>query len=179
MNAFLNPRSGATSNRIIDVTAHNISLFQENEQPKNITEIFIPRTSMSIAEPIGVQIGELGNNIFQMYQLIGIINDGKVPGLESVLNDMKIFFSKDDPAINEHHYHIILKNNTTKRHITYTIQIKPKHIILTIICMYVYIYIYVYTDGHYYNKTRNVNNNITNNTNNKSITSNNEHVLNL
>ena len=29
MNAFLNPRSGASLTNIIDVTAHSISLFQE------------------------------------------------------------------------------------------------------------------------------------------------------
>ena len=65
------------------------------------------------------------------------------------------FFSKGDPAINEHHCNII-ENNTTKRHITHTI------------------YIYIkktetyniqksrYTDGHY-NKTQHVNSDITNN----------------
>ena len=48
--------------------------------------MFILQTSTSIAEPIDVQIDKLGNNIIQMYQLIGIITDEKVPGLESVLN---------------------------------------------------------------------------------------------
>ena len=72
MNAFLNPRNGASLTNIIDVTAHSISLFQENEQPKNINGIFIPKTDTSIAEPIDVQIDELGNNTIQMYQLIGI-----------------------------------------------------------------------------------------------------------
>ena len=52
MNAFLNPRNGASLTNIIDVTAHSTSLFQENEQPKDINEIFIPQTSISIAEPI-------------------------------------------------------------------------------------------------------------------------------
>ena len=107
MNAFLNPRNGASLTNIIDVTAHSISLCQENEQPQNINEIFIPQTNISIAEPIDVQIYELGNNTTQMYQFIGITNDEKVPGLESILNYMKeSFFSKDDPAINEHHHHI-------------------------------------------------------------------------
>ena len=50
---------------------------------------------------------ELGNNTITMYQLIGIINGGKVPGLESISNCMNEHsFSKDNPAINEHHYHI-------------------------------------------------------------------------
>ena len=95
--------------------------------------MFIPKTDISIAEPIEVQIDELGNNIIHVYQLIGIINDEKAGGLESLLiYTNESFFSKDDPAINEHHYHTT-KNNTTKRPITYTIQIKPKHIILKII----------------------------------------------
>ena len=110
MNAFLNPRSGSTLTNMIDVTAHSISLFEEYEQPKNITEMFIPQTSISIAEPIDVKIDELGKNIIQMYQSIGITNDEKVPGLESISNYMNDnFFRKDDPAINEHHYHITQK----------------------------------------------------------------------
>ena len=133
MNTFLNPRNGASLTNIIGVTAHGISLFQENEQPKHINDICIPKTDISIAEPIDVQIDELGNNTIQMYQFLGVINDEKVGGLESLLHYMnEHFFSKDDPAINEHHYHII-KNNTTKRHITYTIEIKPKHTISKII----------------------------------------------
>ena len=47
-----------------------------------------PQTCISIAEPIDVQIDELGNNIIQMYQLIGIINDEKVHGLERILKYM-------------------------------------------------------------------------------------------
>ena len=42
-----------------------------------------------------------------MYQFIGDINDTKVGGLESLLHYMnENVFTKDDPAINEHHYHI-------------------------------------------------------------------------
>ena len=77
MKAFLNPRNGASLTNVIDVTAHSICLFQENEQPRNVSEIFIPQTSTSIAEPIGAQINELDNNVITMYQLIGIINDAK------------------------------------------------------------------------------------------------------
>ena len=102
MNAFLNPRNGASLTNIIDVTAHSTSVFQGNEQPTTINDIFVSRTEISIAEPVEVQIVELGNNFIQMYQLIGIINDGEVPGLESLLNYMyKDSFSKDDPAIND------------------------------------------------------------------------------
>ena len=38
MNAFLNPRNGTSFTNIVDATAHSISLFQENEQPKNINK---------------------------------------------------------------------------------------------------------------------------------------------
>ena len=77
MDLFLNPRNGASLTNIIDVTAHSISSFQENEQPKNIYDIFIPQTNISIAELTDVQIDELGNNLIQMYQFIGIVNDEK------------------------------------------------------------------------------------------------------
>ena len=92
MNALLNPRDGAILT-IIDVTAHSISLFQGNEQPKSINELSIPQASVSIAEPIDVQVDGLGNNIIRMYQLIDvIINDGKVPGLERILDYMNDSF---------------------------------------------------------------------------------------
>ena len=85
--------------------------------------MFIPKTDISIAEPIGVQIDELGNDTTQMYQLIGIINDEKVGCLESLLNYVnEELFSKDDPAINNTAITLRI-NNTTKRPITYTIQI--------------------------------------------------------
>ena len=65
-----------------------------------------------------------------MYQFIGDINDTKAGGLESLLNNMgDNFFTKGDPAVNEHHYHII-KNNITKKQITFTPQIKAKHLTL-------------------------------------------------
>ena len=47
--------------------------------------MFIPQTSISISEPIDVQIDELGDDIITMYQIIGIINDEKVLGLEIIL----------------------------------------------------------------------------------------------
>ena len=107
MSAFLIPRNGTRLTNSIDVTAHSIRLFQENEQPKNINGIIIPKTDISIADPIEVQIDELGNNSIQMYQFIGIINDGKAGGLESLVNYMNDnLLNKDDPAINEHHYNI-------------------------------------------------------------------------
>ena len=82
MNAFLNPGNETSLTNIVDVTAHSMNLFQENEQPKHINDMFIPKTVISIAEPIEVQIDELGNNTIHMYQLIGSINDDKAGGLE-------------------------------------------------------------------------------------------------
>ena len=118
MNSFLNPKNGPSLTGVIDVTAHSVSLFQENEPPKNIIDIFIPKSDISVA--YDVQVDELGNNIVTMYQFIGYINDTKVGGLEPLLNYMtENFFTKDDPAINEHHCHIT-KNNTMKRYIIFT-----------------------------------------------------------
>ena len=43
-----------------------------------------------------------------MYQLIVEVGDTKVGGLESLLNHINDnIFTKDDPAINGHRYHII------------------------------------------------------------------------
>ena len=104
MNSFLNPHNGTSLTGVVDTLAHSLSLFQENESPKNIKDIFIPKSDISIAGPYDVQIDELGNNVSTMYQFIGDINDTEVGGLESLLNYMnENSFSKDEPAINEHH----------------------------------------------------------------------------
>ena len=110
MNSFLTPHNGPSLTGVIDVTAHSISLFQENAPLKNIEDIFIPKSDISIALPYDAIIGELGNNVTSMYQLIGDINDEKLAGLEPLLIYVsENFFTKDDPAINEHHYHITKK----------------------------------------------------------------------
>ena len=45
MNSFLNLNNyGPSLTGVIDVTAHSISLFQENAPPKNIEDIFIPKS---------------------------------------------------------------------------------------------------------------------------------------
>ena len=88
MDSFLTPHSGQGLTGVIDVTAHSVSLFQENAPPKNIEGIFIPKSDISIALPYGFIIGELGNNVISMYQFIGDSNDTKVGGLESLLNCM-------------------------------------------------------------------------------------------
>ena len=75
MNSSLNPHNGTSLTGVIDLTAHSISLFRENEPPQNIKDMFIPYINISKAEAIDVQIDELGNNTIQMYQFIGDIND--------------------------------------------------------------------------------------------------------
>ena len=60
--------------------------------------MFIHKTGISIAEPIEVQIDELGNNTIQMYQPIGIINDEKAGGLDSLFNYMNKLFQKRRPS---------------------------------------------------------------------------------
>ena len=122
MNSFLTPHNGPSLTGVIEVTAHSISLFQENAPPKSIEDIFIPQSDISIALPYGVVIDELGNNVITMYQFIGDINGEKVAGLESFLNYMnENLFTKDDPAINEHHYHITKKQYNEETYNIYNI----------------------------------------------------------
>ena len=110
MNSFLTPHNSVSLTGVSDVTAHSISLFQENAPPRNIEDIFIPQSGISIASPYNVVIDELGNNVTTMYQFIRDINDTKVGGSESLLKYMsENFLTEDDPAINEHHYHITNK----------------------------------------------------------------------
>ena len=80
MTPFLNPHNGTSLTGVIDLTAHNISLFQDNESPQDIKDTFMNKNNISIAEPYDVQIDELGGNIIQMYQFICDINDTKVAG---------------------------------------------------------------------------------------------------
>ena len=88
MNAFLDPRNGTSLTSIVGGAAHSISLFQENEQRKNINTILILQSSISISEPIGVQIDEIGHIFSTRYHVIGITNDEKAPALESILHYM-------------------------------------------------------------------------------------------
>ena len=64
------------------------SLFQENEPPKNIIDIFTPNSDISVAESYDAHTDELGNNAITMYPFSGDMNDTKVGGLESLLNYM-------------------------------------------------------------------------------------------
>ena len=105
MYSFLNHYNSVSLTGVINLTAHSISVYDENEEPQNITGTFINKNNISIAEPVDVQIDETGNNVITMYQFIGDISDEKV-GLESLLNCMsENLYSKDDPAISEHNYH--------------------------------------------------------------------------
>jgi len=167
MNSFLNPHNGASLTGIIDVTAHSVSLYDEdtNQEPINIKDIFIPKTDISVAEPIEVQLDEFGDNIITMYQFIGPINDTKVGGLESLLNYMnENFFSKDEPAVNEHHYHITRKqyNQDFSTHNINIIDKSKKYKINN----------HSYNDNHIYNKRHYTTNEITNNITKKITTKN-------
>ena len=134
MNSFLKPHSnGPSLTGIIDVTAHSISLFQENEPPKEINDIFIPNSDISIAEPYGDIIDELGNNVITMYQFIGDINDTKVGGLESLLNYMNENFPVKMGQLLMSTSITLLKSNTMKKQLTFTALIKAKHLTLRII----------------------------------------------
>ena len=110
MNSFINPHNGTSLTGVIDLRAHRISLFQENEPPQNIKDVLIFKSDISVAEPYDIQIDELGDNVVTMYEFIGYINDTQIRGLECFLHYMnERFFSKDHPAINEHNYQIIRK----------------------------------------------------------------------
>ena len=104
-NVCLNPHNnGPSLTGVIDRAAHSISLFQENEEPQDINNIFIPKSDSRVAEPYDIQIDETGNNMLTMYHFIGEINDTKVGALESLSNYMnENFFNKYDPATDGHH----------------------------------------------------------------------------
>ena len=170
MNSFLNKNNGTSLTGIIDLTAHSISLFVENEEPQNITDIFIPKSDISVAEPYDVIIDELGNNVITMYQFIGDINDSKIGGLESLLNYMnENFYSKDNPLINEHNYHITKKQYNEETHNIYnidkskTFNIKNNR----------------FLNEQYFHKKQNINNSIINNITKKNTINNTENVLNI
>ena len=73
MNSFLTPHNGPSLTGVIDVTAHSISLFQENAPPKNIEDMQAAamRKSSSIIEE-GQQSASVGTN-----QLLKISRDYK------------------------------------------------------------------------------------------------------
>ena len=113
MSSFLNPHNATSLTGVVDIAAHSISLFQENDEPpQNIKDTSIPKSDTSVAEAIDVKIDELGNNVITMYQFIGPTNDEKVLALEPVLTYMsENHYSKDEPAINQHNYYITRKQH--------------------------------------------------------------------
>ena len=148
MNSFLAPNNRTSLTGIIDFTAHNIYLIQEDGTVKNILDILFAYGNIAVAELVDVQLNEFGP-VTQMYQFIGDINDNRVPGLESILNYIdENFFNKADPAVNEHNYYINKAFNTQ------------------------------YNEEHYYNKQRNITNNV-NNHSQKHVIYNNEQILNI
>ena len=176
MNAFLNPHNGTSLTGVIDLTARSISLFtlnnEQKEEPTYITDIFIPTSNISIAEPYDVQIDELGDSIIQIYQFTGTINDTRVAGLESLLNYInENFFSKDEPAVNEHHYHITRKqyNQDFTTHNLYKVDKRKTYNIKN----------HRYNDNHHYNKKQYITNNITNNISKQNNIVNSENILNI
>ena len=48
MHACRNPRNGASLTNSVDVTAHSISVFQENEPPNNINGIVTPKMILAL-----------------------------------------------------------------------------------------------------------------------------------
>ena len=88
-----------------------------------------------------------------MYQFIGVINDEKVHGLESILSYMnETSFCKDDPAMNEHRYRVTKQLYNEEAHNIYNIDKTKTYNITNNRC----------TDEHDYNKKQKVNNNIAN-----------------
>ena len=85
MNSFLAPNNRTSLTGIIDFTAHNIYLIQEDGTVKNILDISFPYGDIAVAGLADVQLNDLGP-VTQMYQFIGDINDERAPGLESILN---------------------------------------------------------------------------------------------
>ena len=112
MDPLLAPNNRTSLTGIIDFTAHNIYLIQEDGTVKNILDMLFPYGNTAVAELIDVQLNDLGP-VIQMYQFIGDINDERVPGLEPILNYInENFFNKTDPAVNEHIYYINKSFNT-------------------------------------------------------------------
>ena len=112
MNSFLAPNNRTSLTGIIEITAHNIYLFQKDGTGKNILDILFPYGDIAIAELVDVQLNDLGN-VIQKCQSIVDINDKRAPGSEPILNYInENFFSKAEPAVNGHSYYITKTFNT-------------------------------------------------------------------
>ena len=108
MSACLDPRNGSSLTGITDVTAHSVSLFQKNNLRISMTYLSFKQV-FKIAEPIDVQIGELGD--------------------KSILNYMnESLFSAKIPSYKR------TSLSHKPRNTTYTKCIELIHIILEITC---------------------------------------------
>ena len=132
MNSLLAPNNRTSLTGIIDFTAQNAHLIQEDGTVKNILDILFAYGDIAVAGLVDVQLNGLGP-VIQMYQFIGDTNDERVHGLESILNYInENFFNKTDPAVNEHINDINKTFNTQ------------------------------YNEKHYYNKHQYITNNVNN-----------------
>ena len=154
---------------LIDITAHNLNLFQNDADPKNINDIFIPKNDISVAEPYDVVIDEFGNTV-QMYQFTGDINDTKVAGLESLLNYInENFFNKDEQQVYGRQYNITKKQYINDINNIYNIDKSKSY----------KIHNHNFNDAHYYNKQQSITQHLTNYISKKNFINNNENVLNV
>ena len=90
-----------------------------------------------------------------MYQFLGDINDTKVAGLESLLSYIhENFFSKDQPAVNNHNYHITRKlyNQDFSTHNIYNVDKSKSYKTIN----------HNFIDNNLYGKKQLINNDITN-----------------
>ena len=78
MFSCLNHYNSVSLTGVIDLTAHSISLYDENDEPQDITGTFINKNNIGIAEPVDVHIDEAGNNVITMYEVIGDISDERL-----------------------------------------------------------------------------------------------------
>ena len=85
MNSFLAPNNRTSLTGVIDFTAHNIYLTQEDGTVKDIVDMLCPYGDIAVVELVDVQLNDLGP-VVQMYQFIEDIHGERVPGLESILN---------------------------------------------------------------------------------------------
>ena len=107
-----------------------------------------------------------------MYQYTEDINDTKVGGLGPLLNYMnENLFNKDEPAVNEHHYHITRKhhNQDFSTHNIYNVDINKSYTTNN----------HNLHDNNFYDKQQLVTNSLTNYITKESRTTNNEHVVNI
>ena len=94
----------------------------------------------------------------------------KVAGLESLLNYMsENFFTKDDPAVNEHHYHITKRHCNEETNNIYNLDMSKTYNIKN----------NRFLNEQYFHKKQNTNNSIIHSITKKNIINNNENVLNV